>query len=50
MSRSGSNKFVPDVQLLPKFTSGIKVRFDSDIGHHLETTKYEVRHKITKAE
>ena len=37
--------------VLPKFTSGKKKDlFDSDMGHHLETTKYEVRNKITKVE
>ena len=51
MSRPESNKFVSAVQLLPKFTSGKKKDlFDSDIGHQLETTKYEVRNKITKVE
>ena len=52
MLRPESNNFVPAVQLLSKFTSGKKIRvvYHSVIGHHLETTKYEGRNKMTKAE
>ena len=51
LSRPESNNFAPAVQLLSKFTSGKKKDlFHSGIGHHLETSKYEERNKITKAE